>query len=51
MPSKVKQFSDLVHMAPKVPTLHWRLLTVVRLARDGGRFLCSPLPTLLRICI
>ena len=37
MPSKVKQFSDLVHMAPKVPTLHWRLLTVVRFDRDGGR--------------
>ena len=37
MPSKVKQFNDLVDMAPKVPTLHWRLLTVVRLDRDGGR--------------
>lgn len=36
-PSKSKKkFSDMVDMAPEVPILHWRLLTVVRLDRDGS---------------
>ena len=36
-PSKSKKkFSDMVDMAPEVPFLHWRLLTVVRLDRDGS---------------